>query len=90
MRVCILCKDENIEAVREKSKELFTKNPENSKNHLVIPVSPSGSEPATHWFCFMNASDDFHNRLLAIQEHTTIENCSPKEFLTKWELKIIK
>lgn len=58
--------------------------------HLSIPVSETGKLPATHWFCFMNVSDEGYKKLIEIQEHSIYEESSPKEFLEKWNLQIIK
>ena len=58
--------------------------------HLSIPLSPNGEMPATHWFCFVNVTEEGYTRLKSVQEHTTIEESSPKEFLAKWNLQIIR
>ena len=58
--------------------------------HLSIPVSESGQLPATHWFCFMNVTEEGYQKLLGVQEHSVYEVSGPKEFLEKWNLKIIK
>lgn len=88
MNICILCKDEDLIRAREVSKSLFP-NTDSNKN-LVIPVSKTGLQPATHWFCFMNVPEPFYNHLLEIKETLIIENIQPKEFLKKWEFKLIK
>jgi len=59
-------------------------------SHLRIPCSESGSLPATHWFCFMNVTEEGYRKVLSVQEHSAIEESSPKEFLKKWNLQIIK
>jgi hypothetical protein len=58
--------------------------------HLRIPLSESGNLPATYWFCFMNTTEDGYSKLLTVQEHSIIEENNPKEFLEKWNLKIIR
>lgn len=58
--------------------------------HLTIPVSETGELPATHWFCFLNVTETGYADLKRIQEHSVIEESGPKEFLEKWNLKIIK
>lgn len=58
--------------------------------YLQIPCSETGELPATHWFCFMNTNDDGFQKIKSVQEHSIIEESSPKEFLEKWNLKIIK
>jgi hypothetical protein len=88
MNICILCKDEDLTRAREESKNIFPKT-DSSKN-LVIPVSETGLEPATHWFCFMNVQESFYNYLLDIKDTLIIENIPPKEFLNKWGFKLIK
>jgi hypothetical protein len=58
--------------------------------HLGIPLSETGELPATHWFCFMNVTEAGYAKVKSVQEHSIIEESSPKEFLTKNGLKIIK
>jgi hypothetical protein len=61
-----------------------------SREHLSIPLSETGELPATHWFCFMNVSEAGYAKVKSAQEHSIIEESSPKEFLAKWNLQIIK
>lgn len=58
--------------------------------HLSIPVSETGQLPATHWFCFLNVTEEGYQKMLAVQEHSIYEESGPKEFLEKWNLQIIK
>jgi hypothetical protein len=58
--------------------------------HLSIPVSETGQLPATHWFCFINVTEEGYQKMLALQEHSIYEESGPKEFLEKWNLQIIK
>jgi hypothetical protein len=81
MRVCILCEESKVEQVRKKMKR---------DNILNIPCSENGQLPATHRFCFIATDERGADDLLKSAEITTIEICSPKEFLEKWNLKIIK
>ena len=102
MKLCILCEDSKIELARENTKSLIierTKSDieqklsaqyENDPKHLRIACSPTGELPATHWFCFVNSTEDGYKKLLEIQEHSIIEESGPKEFLLKWNLKIIR
>lgn len=57
--------------------------------HLRIPVSATGNLPVTHWFCFLNASEETYAKIMEIREYSTVEESGPKEFLEKWNLKII-
>jgi hypothetical protein len=104
MKLCILCEDSKVELARENSKGVLvtTNTPvilhpglqaykeTLPKGHLSIPVSETGQLPATHWFCFINVDQTGYDKLLSVQEHSVIEEGSPKEFLSKWNLKIIK
>ena len=104
MRICILCDDSNVELARENSKVIFSpiidrnnihpiikKIKENiTPDYLSVPLSESGERPATHWFCFMNVDDEGYNKITNNSKYSTIEESSPKEFLEKWNLKIIK
>jgi hypothetical protein len=67
--------------VREKMK---------TNNILKIECSPTGELPATHYFCVMAVTDEKANSLLAKKELTIMEISEPKEFLEKWNLKIIR
>jgi len=81
MRVCILCEEPKVEQVREKMKR---------NNILTVPCSESGQIPATHRFCCIATDEKGAQELLSKAEITTMEISGPKEFLTKWNLKIIK
>ena len=81
MRVCILCEESRVEEARKKMKR---------DNILTIPCSESGENPATHRFCCVATDERGANELLSQAELTTMEICGPKEFLNKWNLKIIK
>ena len=65
-------------------------NIQEAAEHLTIPVSETGELPATHWFCFLNVTNEGYEKIKSIQEHSVIEEMAPKEFLEKWNLKIIK
>lgn len=81
MRVCILCEESKVEKVREKV---------NRDNILRILCSETGQPPATHRFCFIATDERGARELLSQSEITTMEISGPKEFLNKWNLKIIK
>lgn len=81
MRVCILCEESKVEEARKKMKR---------DNILRIPCSETGQLPATHRFCFIATDERGAQELLSQAEITTMELSGPKEFLTKWNLKIIK
>ena len=81
MRVCILCEESKVEEARKKMKR---------DNILTIPCSETGELPATHRFCCIATDERGAKELLGQAEITTMELSGPKEFLTKWNLKIIK
>jgi hypothetical protein len=81
MRVCILCEDSIVAEVREKMKR---------DSILTIGCSQTGEEPATHRFCCIATDEKGANKLLESSQLTTMEISGPKEFLNKWNLKIIK
>lgn len=81
MRVCILCEESKVSQVREKMKR---------DKILKIGCSQTGEEPATHRFCCISTDEKGANDLLRQAEITTMEISNPKEFLAKWNLKIIK
>ena len=81
MRINILCEDSKVEQARAKFE---------NKNILKIPLSENGQNPATHWYCVMAVTQEKADHLLAKKELTEMEISSPKEFLEKWNLKIIR
>jgi len=83
MRVCILCEESKVSEVKEKIKR-------DNSNVLSIPCSETGELPVTHRFCCIATDELGAQKLLSQAEITTMEISGPKEFLTKWNLKIIK
>lgn len=82
MRINILTEDSKVEQVREAWV---------NKDIMKIPVSPTGEMPATHWFCTMAGEEEKMNGILAKQNLSIMEsNIGPKEFLEKWNLKVIR
>ena len=81
MRVCILCEEEKVSQAREKMK---------NDRILTIRCSATGELPSTHRFCCLAVSELKANEMLTTAEITTMEISGPKEFLNKWNLKIIK
>ena len=49
MRINILTENDKVEQVRKAWI---------NKNVMKIPCSPTGEEPATHWFCTMAGSEE--------------------------------
>ena len=83
-RVCILCPVENIDDVRKTASSIF------KYTTLTIEVSSNGEDPATYYYCYLQTSESGFNQLLSLQKYTIIEEVtSPKDFLSKWNLKII-
>lgn len=83
-RLNILCEDSKIVIARAKAKEIM------NSDVLVTPLSKSGKAPASHWFCSLNVNDEGYQKIMEIQEHSIIEESSPKEFLKKYSLIIIE
>ena len=81
MRICILCDASKVEEARQK---------QDNNNILKIELSPSGQKPATHYFCTMVVDQKKADKLMAKREFTTMEISEPKDFLEKYNLKIIK
>lgn len=82
MRINILTETSKVDQVRESWSD---------KNIMKIPCSETGEEPATHWFCTMAGSEEmmmsiYNKKTLSIMEL----EIGPKEFLNKWNLKIIR
>jgi len=83
MKLCILCDNSKVEEVRETGKKIFG-------NNMRVGVSANGKDPATHWFCFLTVSQEGYDKLLELKNYTTIEESGPKEFLERWNLKVIR
>jgi hypothetical protein len=84
IRISILCEDKDVEQVRVTSLKLM-----NHKS-MTIPCSITGDFPITHWFCSMNTNEELYNKLLTAQKYSIIEAIGPKQFLNRWNMKIIK
>jgi hypothetical protein len=80
MRICILCEASRIEEARQK---------EGNNKILTIELSQSGEKPATHYFCTMVVDQKKADKLMAKREFTTMEISEPKDFLEKYNLKMI-
>ena len=84
-KVCILCPIDNIDEVRQTASKIF------NYDTLKIEVSPNGQQPATYYYCYLQTTEAGLNQLLALQKYTIIEEViSPKDFLAKYNLQIIK
>lgn len=81
VNICILCEESKVQQVKDKL---------GKDNILKIEVSETGQKPATHLFCSMVVSEEKAQRLLSKQELTTMELSKAKDFLEKWNLKIIR
>lgn len=83
MRLCILCEDTHVENVRKRCTPFI-------KDSMKIGVSENGQDPITHWFCFMNVSEDIYDRIIGMKKYSIMESIPPSEFLKKWNMKIVK
>lgn len=85
MRVTILCEDRWIDEVREKAKLIS-----GSHFSLKTPVSQTGQNPATHWMCVCEMTDQGYQKLIELKQHSIVSRSSPKLLLEELDLKIIK
>lgn len=83
-RLNILCEDSKITLAREKAKAIM------HEDVLTIPLSKKGKAPVTHWFCSLSVTEEGYQKIMGLQEHSVIEEGSPKEFLKKCGLEIVK
>ncbi len=83
-RLSILCENSVVEQARERAKSFM------GVDVLKIGLSKSGKEPATHWFCFLNTTEEGYAKFMEMQKYTIIEESGPKYFLNKHKLKIIR
>ena len=84
MRISILTADSDVTESRIIAKKI-TNLPS-----LIIPVSPTGTAPATHWFCSMEVDDESYKLIQSLRVHSIIEISAPKEFLKGKGLQVIK
>jgi hypothetical protein len=84
IRICILCEESKLLAVREKMK---------NDDILKIDLSPTGELPATHKLCVMSVPEEKGKQMMGSAESsglTIIEEMGPKEFLEKHNLKKVE
>jgi len=87
-KLCILATVENVEAVRAKAYENI---PELTGHKLLnYPVSATGEEPITHWFCPMNGTKKIIEKMKSLQELSIMEVDNPTEFLKSHNLMIVR
>jgi hypothetical protein len=87
MHINILCPDKDIVEARKKAKEIpYFSNHQS----LTIPLSKEGELPITHWFCTFDVSSELCEEIKAAADLSTVELGSPREFLNKYNLKMIK
>jgi hypothetical protein len=103
MRLNILCTAENIVEVRaavdavcppanySKYGKLFQNLPTQptQSTNLSIPLSPSGSLPATHWYCLLNVEQDVADKVKSFSDKLVVEEAEPKAFLESHSLRQI-
>ncbi len=92
-QICILAPAEHIDDIRNIAATL-SHFPVPSKL-LTIKLSPTGLEPATHYFCASNYSKNVHSSIMNLKknsptDYTEIFVGDPKEFLNAKNLKVIK
>ena len=83
MRTCILCDNSHVENIRELAKNTF------KEKVLNIGLSENGLEPATHWFCELDLSDIAYRKVESV-ENIIVEKTNRRDFLKKWNLKVIE
>ena len=98
----ILCKDVNVIDARKRAVTTLPDyvnvtsaeteiDPAAGNNHLIVPCSPTGEVPATHWYCYIKVTDETYQKMLDNQLHTIIEkDLLPSEFLADHGLKRIR
>jgi hypothetical protein len=82
-RITILCKNQYIEEVREKAKNIF------KHDVLKTPLSGTGELPASHWICVLHVNDEKYNELMLLKEKSIMIEKSAREILKEFNLKKI-
>jgi hypothetical protein len=85
MKLTILIEDQYVSEAREKAETIFK-----GISTLKVPVSSTGKEPATHWICSLDVSEEGYNQLVNLKKHSIMSKCSASVLLEEMELKIIK
>lgn len=57
---------------------------------MRTPLSANGKAPATHWFCYLQTTDEGFEQLLGLQSCCIVEESSLLEFLKKHNLEKVK
>ena len=57
---------------------------------LKTPLSTNGNAPATHWFCYLQTTEEGFEQLLALQSCCVVEESSLVDFLKKHKLEKVK
>jgi hypothetical protein len=88
IQICISAKAEDVEAVRQSARTLSVFK--EVKDILIIPLSPTGKLPITHYFCAFNYYEKIYNELMNIQKLSDVEIGSPRQFLKIRKLRVVK
>ncbi len=90
MNVCILVPSADVEKVRDAALtvEFFAKT--NREKLMNIALSETGQEPATHYFCSANISQELYEKLSNMRKYSEMSTEDPKNFLKSKNLKVIK
>lgn len=82
----ILALDKDVETVRATAK---ANGISFGNTLLTLPLSATGTNPATHWFCSFAASQETIDKILALQTLSEISIGSARDFLASKGLKYI-
>ena len=89
MNVCILVPAADVEKVREAAKSLSTFKDTPTDKLMNIALSESGVEPASHYFCVANVTQEVYEKMLALRKYSEMSTEEPKAFIQSKNLKVI-
>lgn len=89
MNVCILVPAVDVEKVRDAALTLPMFEGVSRDKLMNIALSGNGKEPATHYFCVANVSQEAYEKMLAIRKYSEMSTEDPKAFIQGKGLKVI-
>jgi len=90
MNVCILVPAEDVEKVRDSAATLDAFKGADRSKLMNIALSATGDEPATHYFCSANVSQEVYDKMQAMRKYSEMTTEEAKPWLQSKGLKVVK
>ncbi len=89
MNLCILVPAADVEKVRDAALTVPTFATTARDKLMNIALSESGDEPATHYFCAANVTQEIYDKLIGMRKYSEMSKEDPATFLKSKKLKVI-